>query len=160
MDEPGAIGEFAGEFGTQTDEADRDAKEQIAELRAQRISSDPKVQQARAREKEAEQNIRDAEGLVIRLGVRIGKAESAVLRAQRLHDEKHASNTLEALQKAERELGDARTSKDNALKTMEQAGEELKRATAEREEAESEVFSSVALNRGMRIIKTAKKWEK
>lgn len=156
MDQPGA----AGEFGNQTDEADRDAKEQIARLRAQKIDSDPKVQQARANEKAAEQAFRDAEHAVIHLGVVIGKAESAAVRAQRLHDEKHAPNTLEALQKAERELGDARTSKDNALKTMEQAGEELKRATAEREEAESEVFSSVALNRGMRIIKTAEKWEK
>lgn len=157
MDQPGAAEESAGEFGTQTDEADRDAKEQIARLRAQKINSDPKVQQAIAREKEIEQRLRDAEKPIIRLGIRIGKAESAVLRAQRLHDEKHTPSTLDALQQAQSELDGAKTAKADALKAMKEAEEEFRKATAEREAAESEALSSLALNRGMRIIETAEK---
>ncbi|GEM_PF-6841249 len=152
-EQPDEAEEFAGEFGTQTDEADRDAKAQIAELKAERINNNPHVQQAREKEDAARQKLKDAEGSVIRTGKDILRAESEVARTQGLHDQKRAPSTLAALQKAEDELRDAKKAKEDALRAMNQAEEELRKAAEERESAESEAVSLVVLDKGMKAVR-------
>ncbi|MBI2638334.1 hypothetical protein HYW83_01965 [Candidatus Peregrinibacteria bacterium] len=154
--QPGAAeefaGEFTGEFGTQTDEADRDAKAQIAKLKAQRINDNPHVQKAREHEDAAQQKLLEAESLVIRMGKNILSAESEVARTERLHNQKRTPSTLEALQQAEVKLRNAKTAKENAIAAMQQAAEELRKATEERESAENEAVSLVVLDKGMKAM--------